>query len=213
MDEPINTDATTSSHRRRIDPVTAFVTLIALALAAFAWTLQSRVADLESDRDDRFEASVVASNLTLALLAYDHADLDTNRETVLRLSSQAFQENYLGAFDDGLATLIESLEAAATAEIRQVMVDVTGDRARAIVIADSTVNSSVGSRVLTGTYLDIALVKLDGKWLVESVTSVAATGEDLVPAPGASEAPTTEPTDAASEAATLGPSPSPTASP
>ena len=207
MDEPTNDVEAPPTRQRRLDPLTAFVTLIALALAAFAWSLQSRVGDLEAERDDRRDVSIVASNLTLALLAYDHADLDVNRETVLNLSSTAFQENYLGAFDDGLATLIESLEATATAEIRQVMVDVTGDRARAIVIADSVVNSAVGSRVLTGSYLDIALVKLDGSWLVESVTSVAATGEDLVPAPGATEVPT----GSASEAATPAPSPSPSA--
>src|SRR5690606_22552167 len=75
------------------------------------------------------------------------------------------------------------------ATIREVFVSrSTGDTARAVVIADTEIVSAAGSRATVGTYLDISLVRLDGRWQVDDVTSVANAGSRLAPVPGADDA-------------------------
>jgi hypothetical protein len=159
--------------------------LLALGAIVTAVALWSSRSDLQDEVDRRDEIASVAGRFAEVLLSYDHEDLDSSRAAVRELATPDFADEYVGAFDAGLGGQIESLEATSSATIREVFVSSsTGDTARAVVIADSEILSAAGSRATVGTYLDITLVRLDGRWQVDDVTSVANAGSRLSPVPG-----------------------------
>lgn len=164
--------------------VLVLLVLVALGAIASAGALWSSRADLQADIDRQDEIASVAGRFAEVLLTYDHEDLEASRDAVRDLATADFADEYAGAFDAGLGGQIESLEATSTSTIREVFVSrATGDTARAIVIADSEIQSEAGSRATVGTYLDISLVRLDGRWQVDDVTSVANAGSRLTPVP------------------------------
>lgn len=167
---------------RALVVVLALVALGAVTAALALWTSR---ADLQDDVDRRDEVASVAGRFAEALLSYDHEDLDASRREVRDLATSEFADEYVDAFDAGLGGQIESLEATSSATIREVFVSSsTGDTARAVVIADTEIESAAGSRATVGTYLDISLVRLDGRWQVDDVSSVANAGSRLAPVPG-----------------------------
>jgi Mce-associated membrane protein len=171
--------------RRRDRVLLALAVLVAIAVVAGVGALWSSRADLRSEIDRRDEVAAVAGRFAEALLTYDHEDLVASRDAVTDLATDRFAAEYADAFDAGLGVQIESLEAVSSATVREVFVARSdGDTARAIVIADSEIVSSAGSRGTVGTYLDMTLVRLDGRWRVDDVTSVANTGSRLDPVPG-----------------------------
>lgn len=160
----------------------ALIALGALVTAVALWSSRS---DLRREADQRDEVASVAGRFAEVLLSYDHQDLDASVDAVRELATADFADEYSGAFDAGLGGQIETLEATSTARIREVFVaSFTGDTTRAVVIADSDIVSAAGSRATVGTYLDITLIRLDGRWQVDDVTSVANAGSRLSPVPG-----------------------------
>lgn len=171
--------------RRRGRVLLAMAVLLAVATVAGVAALWSSRADLASEIDRRDDVDAVAGRFAEALLTYDHDDLAASRDAVTDLATDRFAAEYADAFDTGLGVQIEALEAVSSATVREVFVARSeGDTARAIVIADSEIVSSAGSRGAVGTYLDMTLVRLDGRWRVDDVTSVANTGSRLDPVPG-----------------------------
>lgn len=190
-DEAVDTDevdagrASTAPPRRRGRVVLALAVLVAIAAVAGIAALWTSRADLRREVDRRDEVAAVAGRFAEALLTYDHEDLVASRDAVTDLATDRFAAEYADAFDAGLGGQIESLEAVSSATVREVFVARSdGDTARAIVIADSEIVSSAGSRGAVGTYLDMTLVRLDGRWRVDDVTSVANAGSRLDPVPG-----------------------------
>ena len=183
-DEAAESERAPSRRRtgRALAVVLALVALGAVVAAVSLWTSR---ADLQDDVDRRDEIASVAGRFAEALLSYDHEDLDASRSEVRDLATSEFADEYVDAFDAGLGGQIESLEATSSATIREVFVSSsTGDTARAVVIADTEIESDAGSRATVGTYLDISLVRLDGRWQVDDVSSVANAGSRLAPVPG-----------------------------
>ncbi|MEV5827659.1 hypothetical protein AB0L25_19020 [Spirillospora sp. NPDC052242] len=137
-----------------------------------------------------------------ALLSYDHEHLQDARNRVLSLASEDFAKTYDVAFTGGLEGVITKLKADASATVRDVYLgDVDESTARAIVVMDSEVRSSAGTRRVLGSHLDMRLVRKDGEWRVTEVTSIGAAQETMtdpqgrqqggggaVPTPGASPA-------------------------
>lgn len=168
--------------------------VLAAALAAAVAVAALQTVRL-ADRDDRIEelarldatrrdVALGASRFAAALLSYDHGDLERTRSEVLDLATDGFAATYDSAFARGLEPLITELEATAEAEVREVYVaEVTADRARAIVVADSSVRSSNQLRRLIGAYLEMDLVRVDGRWLVDAVTPLTARDESILPLP------------------------------
>ena len=176
------------ARRRTGWALTVVLALIALGAVAAAVSLWMSRADLQDDVDRQDEVASVAGRFAEVLLSYDHDDLDASTSDMRDLATSDFADEYVDAFDAGLGGQIESLEATASATIREVFVSSsTGDTARAVVIADTEIQSDAGSRATVGTYLDITLVRLDGRWQVDDVTSVANAGSRLAPVPGSDD--------------------------
>ena len=61
----------------------------------------------------------------------------------------------------------------------RVLVEVDGDgRAHAVVVLDTAITSTAGTRELVDLYVELALVRVDGRWLVDDLTRLAARGSE-----------------------------------
>lgn len=171
----------------------------ALVTAGLQWYRADQAAQEEAARR---AVERQAGEFGQALLSYDHEHLQDARNRVLSLASEDFAKTYDVAFTGGLEGVITKLKADASATVRAVYLgDVDESTARAIVVMDSEVRSSAGTRRVLGSHLDMRLVRKDGEWRVTEVTSIGAAQETMtdpegrqqggggvVPTPGASPA-------------------------
>ncbi|MBO2447585.1 hypothetical protein J4573_10845 [Actinomadura barringtoniae] len=160
---------------------TRVLVLLVLAACVITAGLQWREAGRLNDREStREQIRTRAGEFGQALLSYNHSDPDAARKRVLGLSATDFAKSYDVAFNDGLRGIITKLKADATASVRTVYVDnVQGDNAKAIVVMDSEVKSTAGTRRVLGSYLEMDLVRQSGAWMIKSVNSIGALNESL----------------------------------
>ncbi len=163
---------------------------VAVLLAVVTVRLQS---DLEEVRGDRAEVERVAGQFSEALLTYDHRDLDVARDRVLALSTGRFRREYEEAFE-GLAALVEGFEASSTATVKAIFVgDISDGAAQAITVVDALVEGTAGPRPLLDSYIRLDLVKVDGAWRVDFVTSLTFAEDDPLPIPTDGDTPSGPP--------------------
>ncbi|MEU5987428.1 hypothetical protein ABZ806_00465 [Spirillospora sp. NPDC047418] len=157
---------------------------VAVAIVGSAVTagLQWHAADQAAQRDqERQEVRASAAEFGVALLSYDHTKLQDARHRVLDLASDDFAKTYDEAFTGGLEGVISKLKADATAEVQAVYLEkIEEGTAKAVVVVDSEVHSTAGTRRVRGSYLDMKLVRRGGEWKVTDVTSVGAANESMV---------------------------------
>ncbi|MFB4306804.1 hypothetical protein [Actinomadura sp. GTD37] len=155
--------------------------VVALAGSSVTAGLQWHAADQAAQRDaerDRIRAS--AAEFGQALLSYDHTKLQAARHHVLALASDDFAKTYDEAFTGGLEGVITKLKADATATVQGVYLQkVEEGTAKAVVVMDSEVHSTAGTRRVRGSYLDMRLVRRGGEWKVTDVTSIGAANESM----------------------------------
>ena len=167
--------------------VTLLVLVAALAAATWQWR---RADDFAAREATRRQITTIAGQFGSALLSYDHADLDSARKRVVALTTDEFGKSYEQAFSTGLQGAITKLNADATATVRAVyLTQVHGAAAKAVVVMDSQVNSSAGVRKVTGSYLEMDLVRQGGTWKVSAVNSIGAINESLTPTPSPTASP------------------------
>ncbi len=156
---------------------------VAVAVVGSAVTagMQWYQADQAAQRDaERAQVRASAAEFGQALLSYDHTKLQDARNHVLSLASDDFAKTYDEAFTGGLEGVIGKLKADATATVRAVYLgEVESGTAKAVVVMDSEVHSTAGTRRVLGSYLDMRLVRRGGEWKVTDVTSVGAANESM----------------------------------
>jgi len=156
---------------------------VAVALVGCVVTagLQWYRADQAAQRDDeRRQVRASAAEFGQALLSYDHTKLQDARHHVLSLASDDFAKTYDEAFTGGLEGVITKLKADATATVQAVYLgEIEEGTAKAVVVLDSEVHSTAGTRRVLGSYLDMRLVRRGGEWKVTDVTSVGAANESM----------------------------------
>ena len=167
--------------------------MLVVVLGLLALVQWRRAESLASEADDRRAITRAATALGTALMSYDFNHLDRAERAVLRVSTKRFAAKYREAFGAGLQPLITRLQATATASAGAVYVtEIRGNAARAVVVIDSEVKSTAGTRRLVDSYLEMGLRREGGRWKVDDVTAVAAAGENVTP-PGAAEPPPPDP--------------------
>ncbi|MEU8346404.1 hypothetical protein AB0C74_32315 [Spirillospora sp. NPDC048832] len=161
-------------------PVRATVAVAVVGSAVTAG-LQWHEADQAAQRDaERTQVRASAAEFGQALLSYDHTKLRDARNHVLSLASDDFAKTYDEAFTGGLEGVITKLKADATATVRTVYLgEIESETAKAVVVMDSEVHSTAGTRRVLGSYLDMRLVRRGGEWKVTDVTSVGAANESM----------------------------------
>lgn len=132
--------------------------------------------DLESDLDRRDDIASVAGEFSATLLSYDFEDIDATVDDVDPLVTDVLREELATGYQGDLRAQIEQLEAVSTADVLDVLVsDTVGDTARAIVVVETDVKSEVSQARVT-TYLDLALLRVDGEWLVNELKALRTEG-------------------------------------
>jgi hypothetical protein len=175
--EASSTESPPDARSSRLIVALAALLVLSLIFGGLQWR---RAAGLQSEAGDRQAIATAATQLGTALLSYDYQDIDASRELLREWATEEFGESYEETLDAGLEQIIVSLEAVAEATVIEVYVtEVDGDEAKAIAVFDSEVRSQAGVRTLEGSYLEMELVRTDGRWLVSAVTAVAAAGDQL----------------------------------
>ncbi|MEV0660728.1 hypothetical protein ACIBI3_11830 [Actinomadura luteofluorescens] len=168
---------------------------VAVALVGSVVTagLQWHQAHQAAQRDEeKRQIRASAAEFGRALLSYDHTKLQDARDHVLALASDDFAKTYDEAFTGGLEGVIAKLKADATATVRTVYLgEIESGTAKAVVVMDSEVHSTAGTRRVLGSYLDMRLARRGGEWKVTDVTSVGAANESMTDPQGRTRNPGT----------------------
>ncbi|TDC43775.1 hypothetical protein E1281_34800 [Actinomadura sp. KC345] len=166
---------------------------VAVALVGSVITagLQWYQADRAAERDaERRQVRASAAEFGEALLSYDHTKLQQTRDRVLALASDDFAKTYDEAFTGGLEGVITKLKADATATVRTVYLgEIESGTAKAVVVMDSEVKSTSGTRRVLGSYLDMRLTRRGEEWKITEVTSVGAANETMTNPEGEQQKP------------------------
>nr|BFE38610.1 hypothetical protein GCM10010200_108610 [Actinomadura rugatobispora] len=164
----------------RRDKLGTALILIVLAAVTTTAVLQWRQADhLNQQAHTQQQVRTRAAQFGRALLAYDHTDLNSARTRIQQLTATDFGKTYEAAFT-GLADTIGKYKATATATVRDTYINhIDGDRAKALVVLDSEVRSTAGTRRVLGTKLLLELIREKGQWRVSGLASLEADDETM----------------------------------
>ena len=179
--------------RSRVGKAGLVKATVAVALVGSVITagLQWYQADRAATRDaERQQVRASAAEFGEALLSYDHTRLQQARDRVLALASDDFAKTYDEAFTGGLEGVITKLKADATATVRSVYLgEIESGTARAVVVMDSEVKSTSGTRRVLGSYLDMRLTRRGEEWKITEVTSIGAANETMTDPKGEQKKP------------------------
>jgi Mce-associated membrane protein len=197
QDAPLARDEVTEERRRRrptpdhdgsgyrwwTNLATLAVIALAWLVAAAAVLLWQQNQDLAGAADEREDAARVAGDFAVAVLSYDHRDLDGSLDDVLALSTPDWGRQYEDAWFSDQQPVVEELRAVAQVDVRDVMVGEEHDGVLpSVVVFNATIRSEIGTRRLGGSYLRVDLTEVDGQWLVDDMSYLASTDQDLDPA-------------------------------
>jgi Mce-associated membrane protein len=147
----------------------AVLAVVAVVLGVTAVSLQR---ELDDERGDRREVQRVAGAFSEAILSYDFEDLDATRERVLDLATGDFADDFRESFE-GLSALVEAVDGQATATVQDVFVgDIDGGEATVITVVDLEATGTSGDRSVPDSYIRLSLVRIDGEWKVDGLTSL-----------------------------------------
>lgn len=135
------------------------VALASLAAAASLWTT------LNSERDERVEVRRVSGSFAEAIHTYDFENLEASQKKVLALSTGNFRREYEKDFVGGLSEVIKKARAQSTGTATDVFLKEIEDGTATTLVSVNTV--STGAVIRMTTYVELRLVKVDGRWLVD----------------------------------------------
>lgn len=172
LDEAAPDDRAAARSGRRSDVLVALVAVLFVVSVGLGVIAAAKSAALTDDRGERREAAQAAGAIAEALLTYDHTDMEATKERVLALASGSFREEYEEAFP-ALTQLMEETKATSSASIKDVFLgDIEAGSATAVVVADVTAVATSGSRRAEDRYIRVSLVKVEGRWRIDSVISL-----------------------------------------
>ncbi len=163
---------------RRTVPAGAFVIalMVAMALGVLAVVALTMDGDDGGERADR-DVRLAAGRFTERFLTFEHDALDEWKDDVLALSTGGFAEE-VEEVESGLRALIAESELDATTQVTDIFV---GEEERGgvevVVVYDRDLTGGEQERSETDRYLQLALLRIDGQWLVDNVLDIATSGD------------------------------------
>jgi hypothetical protein len=161
----------------RTVPAGAFViaVMVAMALGVLA-VVALTMADGGGDADDT-DIRLAAGRFAERFLTFDHDALDDWKADVLELSTSGFAKE-VEEVESGLRTLIAESELDASTQVTDIFV---GDQERGgvevVVVYDRDLTGGELARSETDRYVQLAMLRVDGKWLVDNVLDIATSGD------------------------------------
>jgi hypothetical protein len=154
--------------------VAGFVVLVlafTITIAVLQLTRADRLAHTESDRR---AAAGTASSFGRDLYTYSYDNLGAARSNLLALATARFAKNYDAQYAQGLQATLQRLKVDASATAEQVyMTTGSGTQATAVVeLATDLRTPGTSHRGLS--YLQLGLIKQDGKWKVDTVQTIGS---------------------------------------
>jgi Mce-associated membrane protein len=154
--------------------------VVAVVLAVTAVSLRS---ELDDERNDRRDVAEVAGAFSEAILSYDFEHLDATKQRVLDLATGDFAADFEQSFE-GLSALVEAVKGQATATVQDDFVGDVGDgQATVITVVDLAATGSGGDRTVPDSYIRLSLVRVDGAWKVDGLTSLNFARDDAAATP------------------------------
>jgi len=185
---------------RRTVPAGAFIiaVLVAGALAVLAvFALASADGGNGADGEDQ-EVRLAAGRFAERFLTFEHDELDAWKDDVLALSTGGFAGE-VEEVESGLRTLIAESELDAVTQVTDIFVgEVDRGGVEVVVVYDRELRGGAQGRTESDRYLQLAMVRIDGDWLVDNVLDIASAGDlggSVAPvedSPDASAPPTSE---------------------
>lgn len=146
---------------------------VAVVMTLIAAALSLAVGSRDRPDGERLEVARTASALVEALLTFDHAEPDVQRDRVLALATGEFASQFEDAYDSFLRTFITESRTTSAARITDVFVgEIAGDRAEAIVVFDQILTDASGARSAVDQYVRLSLVRTPDGWRVDGLTNL-----------------------------------------
>ncbi len=146
--------------------------LAAVALVLEVVVLRPDYAAAEADQRARADVVRVAERFTAQVNNYKVKSIDHYRASITPMLSPKFK----GEFDKAMKNIVSSVKQAKMTSKGQVLTSavasVDPDSAQVLVVADSSVKTVFDTRVRHFRW-QVALVKIDGHWLVDNFTPVS----------------------------------------
>ena len=186
MTDPAGGPDAAPERRRRTVPAGAFVVAVMVAAALSILAVVALTTGDDGGDADLEEVRFAAGRFAERFLSFDDEALDDWKADVLALSTGGFAEE-VDEVEDGLRRLIAEAELDASAEVTDIFVgDVERGVVEAVVIYNRELRSSTGSRDETERYMQLAMLSVDGEWLVDNVIDIATVGAAPAPSPAPS---------------------------
>lgn len=152
----------------------ALVTVLAMAASIYLFTGYQRASAYEDALD---QAPSAAERAAVAILSYDYESLDSDRDAAARFLTPGYSDDYRKTFEFIRESATETrakVEAEVLASSSMLQSgDKSPDRIPVLLFVDqttvSTANSGEPTRALNRVRFD--MVKVDGTWLVDHITS------------------------------------------
>lgn len=173
------------SSRRAI--VVAAIVIGAVLTGFFAWGA-TRYAKTQGDLDDIEQVREVAGEFGATTLTYDYRDLAPFKRRMNAHATGTFRRQLQEGLR-GLETLITQLKSRSEATVKRIYVsEVDEHGASALVVVEARAqNGDDPPRTLEEAYIELQLVKVDGRWRIDGVSTLdlgqAATGPTVPGAP------------------------------
>ncbi|MBV8560023.1 MAG: hypothetical protein JO050_04580 [Acidimicrobiia bacterium] len=130
-----------------------------------------RAGDQSQAASERQAAAATAAQFGTALFTYDYTDLAAAKARILGLATANYAKGYAASSAAEQATIM-SLKARERARASGVfLTDVVKNRAAAIVVLNSALESASGNRSSL-TYLDEALIRQGSTWKVDAARAI-----------------------------------------
>jgi hypothetical protein len=139
--------------------------LLAVGFALFA------AAGRDAGATDRRQAFSLAGRFSETLFTNDFRDPEAARERVKGMATGSFLDEYEKVFEPLIGPNIEKLQFRSTAKVQDVFLsEIDSGNAVGLVVIDIEATGSAGTTVFNDLYLRLAMLKVEGRWKVDSVT-------------------------------------------
>jgi Mce-associated membrane protein len=179
VDTTVEEKRRSPASERRTVPAGAFViaVLVAGALAILAvFALASGDGGSGGGGEDQ-EVRLAAGRFAERFLTFEHDELDAWKDDVLALSTGGFAEE-VEEVESGLRTLIAESELDAVTQVTDIFVgEVDRGGVEVVVVYDRELRGGEQGRTESDRYLQLAMIRIDGEWLVDNVLDIASAGD------------------------------------
>lgn len=171
-DTPAEGPRQTPRSVRVMATVLGLLALLGAIVAVAGWWVQREPGQALARLQERGEVTRVAEQFTVRVNNYDSDSVDEYKASVTELLSTKFKTEFDQAMQDIVVQVQEAQMESRGEVLASGVATLDDDSARVLVVANATVKTVFDDRRRHFRW-EVALVKVDGRWLVDDFTPVA----------------------------------------